>query len=152
MSSTISAAVNASFLWGNLPSPPASFPLRGPLWTRRRRPLGRSISSDVTFTATAISAAASSPAVEAEAAGWVGARVRVTAPVKVYHIQKVPDLDLMGMEGVIKQYAGLWKGKRISANLPFKVEFVFPDGIQGRRPGPLKFFAHLKDDEFEFLA
>lgn len=82
----------------------------------------------------------------------MGARVRVTAPVKVYHVQKVPELDLMGMEGEIKQYAGLWKGKRISANLPFKVEFVFPDGVEGRRPGPLKFFAHLKDDEFEFLA
>lgn len=87
---------------------------------------------------------------EAEAAGKVGARVRVKAPVKVYHVPKVPELELKGMEGEIKQYVGLWKGKRISANLPFRVEFVLPEGVEGR-PGPLKFVAHLREDELEFL-
>ncbi|KAI7996750.1 hypothetical protein LOK49_LG10G01507 [Camellia lanceoleosa] len=48
---------------------------------------------------------------------------------------------------VLKQYVVVWKGKRISANLPFKVEF-FAD-VEGR--GKVKFFAHLKEDEFEYL-
>ncbi|XP_028793534.1 uncharacterized protein LOC114749208 [Neltuma alba] len=77
----------------------------------------------------------------------VGSRVRVTAPLKVYHVPKVPELEITGLEGEIKQYVGLWKGKRISANLPYKVEFVTE--IPGR--GPVKFFAHLKEDEFEFI-
>ncbi|KAL2339347.1 hypothetical protein Fmac_007287 [Flemingia macrophylla] len=51
------------------------------------------------------------------------------------------------MEGEIKQYVGLWKGKRISANLPYKVQFVTE--IQGR--GPVKFFPHLKEDEFDIV-
>lgn len=81
--------------------------------------------------------------------GKVGARVRVKVPLKVYHVPRVPDgeVDLTGMEGQIKQYVALWNGKRISANLPYKVEFV--TDIPGR--GPVKFFAHLKEDEFDFL-
>ncbi|KAL4278831.1 hypothetical protein GQ457_03G005050 [Hibiscus cannabinus] len=77
----------------------------------------------------------------------VGAKVRVKVPLKVYHVNRVPELDLNGMEGVIKQFVGVWKGKKISANLPFKVEFVTE--IEGR--GPVKFVAHLKEDELEFL-
>ncbi|XP_014510317.1 ferredoxin-thioredoxin reductase, variable chain [Vigna radiata var. radiata] len=77
----------------------------------------------------------------------VGARVKVKAGVKVYHVPKVPELDLTGMEGEIKQYVGLWNGKRISANLPYKVQFV--TDVQGR--GPVKFFAHLKEDEFDYI-
>ncbi|KAF7809561.1 Ferredoxin-thioredoxin reductase, variable chain [Senna tora] len=77
----------------------------------------------------------------------IGSRVRVKVPLKVYHIPKVPEFDLTGMEGEIKQYVGLWKGKRISANLPYKVEFVTE--IPGR--GPVKFVAHLKEDEFEYI-
>ncbi|PKA55426.1 Ferredoxin-thioredoxin reductase, variable chain [Apostasia shenzhenica] len=86
---------------------------------------------------------------EAEAAAKIGARIRVKAPLKVYHVSKVPDLDLCGMEGVIKQYAGLWKGKRISANLPFKVEFLL--AVEGQEK-PIKFAAHLREDEFEYLS
>ncbi|CAN8256866.1 unnamed protein product [Cochlearia groenlandica] len=79
----------------------------------------------------------------------IGARIRVTAPLKVYHVVRVPEpeVELMGMEGLIKDYVVLWKGKRISANLPFKVQFV--KDVEGR--GPVKFFTHLKEDEFEFL-
>lgn len=84
---------------------------------------------------------------EADEEAKVGAKVKVKVPLKVYHVARVPELDLIGMEGVIKQYAGIWKGKPISANLPYKVEFL--KEIEGR--GPVKFFAHLKEEELEFL-
>ncbi|CAK8533822.1 unnamed protein product [Lathyrus sativus] len=80
----------------------------------------------------------------------IGARVRVKVPLKVYHVPKVPEVDLSGREGNIKQNVSIWKDKRISANFPYKVEFIAED-IQGPR-GPLKFVAHLKDDEFELLS
>lgn len=70
------------------------------------------------------------------------------APLRVYHVAKAPDLDLGGMEGTIKQYVGVWKGKRISANLPFKVEFLIR--IDGQ-DSPVKFFADLREDEFEYV-
>lgn len=82
-----------------------------------------------------------------EAAKKIGARVRVKVPLKVYHVPRVPEVDLTGKEGHLKQYVALWKGKRISANLPYKVEFVVD--IEGR--GPVKFLAHLKEDEFDYL-
>ncbi|KAK7381455.1 hypothetical protein VNO78_34159 [Psophocarpus tetragonolobus] len=77
----------------------------------------------------------------------IGARVKVKVPLKVYHVPKVAEIDLTGMEGEIKQYVALWNGKRISANLPYKVQFL--TDIPGR--GPVKFFAHLKQDEFDYL-
>ncbi|PKA50015.1 Ferredoxin-thioredoxin reductase, variable chain [Apostasia shenzhenica] len=86
---------------------------------------------------------------EAEAAGKIGARIRVKAPIKVYHVMRAPDLNLYGMEGEIKQYVGAWKGKRISSNLPFKVEFLL--SVEGQEK-PVKFAAHLKEDEFEYLS
>ncbi|XP_068649059.1 ferredoxin-thioredoxin reductase, variable chain-like [Aristolochia californica] len=82
-------------------------------------------------------------------AAKVGSRVRVKVPLKVYHVPKVSEMDLMGIEGVIKQYVVEWKGKQISANLPFKVEFL-AHNVAGRQ-GPLKFFAHLREDEFEYV-
>ncbi|XP_044403601.1 ferredoxin-thioredoxin reductase, variable chain-like [Triticum urartu] len=86
---------------------------------------------------------------EAEHAPKVGRRVRVTAPLRVYHVVKAPDLDIQGMEGVIKQYVGVWKGKRITANFPFKVEFQLTVDTQ---PKPVKLFVHLREDEFEYIA
>jgi hypothetical protein len=83
----------------------------------------------------------------AAAAKKIGARVRVKVPLKVYHVPRVAEIDLTGKEGKLKQYVAVWKGKRISANLPFKVEFF--EEVEGR--GPVKFFAHLKEDEFEYL-
>ncbi|KAI3982773.1 hypothetical protein MKX01_010256 [Papaver californicum] len=77
----------------------------------------------------------------------VGARVRVKVPLTVYHVPKVPEVDITGLEGNIKQCVGLWKGKNISASLPFKVEFF--KEIEGR--GNVKIVAHLKEDEFEYL-
>ncbi|KAL2330251.1 hypothetical protein Fmac_017832 [Flemingia macrophylla] len=41
----------------------------------------------------------------------IGARVKVKVPLKVYHVPKIAEVDLTGMEGEIKQYVGLWKGK-----------------------------------------
>ncbi|KAJ9691765.1 hypothetical protein PVL29_013838 [Vitis rotundifolia] len=115
----------------------------------RRR---RTISCEVALrsdSATSSSSAAFEQVQEdtAEEAGKIGARVRVKVPLKVFHVPRVPEVDLTGREGVLKQYVGVWKGKRISANLPFKIEFVAD--IEGR--GPVKFFAHLKDDEFEYV-
>ncbi|KAL3516469.1 hypothetical protein ACH5RR_023371 [Cinchona calisaya] len=85
----------------------------------------------------------------AEALGKIGARVRVKVPLKVYHVPKVPEVELTGKIGFLKQYVAVHKGKRISANLPYKVEFV-EENIGGKK-GPVKFFAHLKEEEFEYL-
>ncbi|GAB4844108.1 hypothetical protein Ancab_037415 [Ancistrocladus abbreviatus] len=89
---------------------------------------------------------------ELKKASKVGARVRVKVPLKVYHVPRLSEVELSGMEGELKQYVGLWKRKRISANLPYKVEFQL-DNVhsRGRGPGAVKFFAHLKEDEFEFI-
>ncbi|XP_020146909.1 ferredoxin-thioredoxin reductase, variable chain [Aegilops tauschii subsp. strangulata] len=99
----------------------------------------------------AVSSVSPSPDVadeEAAAAPKLGKRVRVTAPVRVYHVPKAPDLDLRGREGVVKQYVGVWKGKRITANRPFRVEFQLKLDGQDK---PVRFFAHLREDEFEFV-
>ncbi|KAF3785854.1 Ferredoxin-thioredoxin reductase variable chain [Nymphaea thermarum] len=76
----------------------------------------------------------------------IGARVRVTVPLKVYHVPKVAELDLNGMEGEIKDNVSIWKGKHISANLPYKVQFAAQVGDRS-----IKFFAHLREDEFEYI-
>ncbi|KAL5208674.1 hypothetical protein ABZP36_033109 [Zizania latifolia] len=86
---------------------------------------------------------------EAAVAPKIGKRVRVTAPIRVYHVMKAPDLDIQGMEGVVKQYVAIWKGKLITANFPFKVEFHLD--VEGQ-PKPVRFFAHLREDEFEFIG
>uniref|UniRef100_A0A0C9QMD9 TSA: Wollemia nobilis Ref_Wollemi_Transcript_22396_924 transcribed RNA sequence n=1 Tax=Wollemia nobilis TaxID=56998 RepID=A0A0C9QMD9_9CONI len=77
----------------------------------------------------------------------VGDRVKVRGPLKVYHVPKTPEFDLGGMEGEVKNYVGVWKGKRISANLPYKVQFNLEGG--GRA---VKFFAHLHEDEFDVVS
>ncbi|KAL5993355.1 hypothetical protein ACLOJK_014279 [Asimina triloba] len=98
-------------------------------------------------SATATPSTSSSQESEASLAR-IGAKVKVKVPLKVYHVPKVPEIDLFPMEGTIKQYVGLWKGHRISANLPFKVEFLAK--VEGRDQ-PVKFVAHLKEDEFDYL-
>lgn len=94
-----------------------------------------------------LSPSTSSDEEETAASTKIGARVRVKVPLKVYHVPRVPEVDITGMEGELKQYVGLWKGKRISANFPYKVQFVID--VEGR--GAVKFFAHLKEDEFEYI-
>ncbi|KAF8009640.1 hypothetical protein BT93_J0602 [Corymbia citriodora subsp. variegata] len=77
----------------------------------------------------------------------IGSRVRVKAPVRVYHVPRVPELELSGMEGEVKQNLLFWRGKSLTANRPFKVEFVRE--VEGR--GLVKFVAHLEEDELEFV-
>ncbi|XP_008806674.1 ferredoxin-thioredoxin reductase, variable chain-like [Phoenix dactylifera] len=149
-------ALVSALLWRHhaaapLPSPSPVAPARPAIGVPRRPAalFRRRISCQVAITTDASSS--SSPSVaeeEAEALAKIGRRVRVKVPLKVYHVLKAPELDLEGMEGEIKQYVALWKGKRISANLPFKVEFHV--AVEGQ-PKPVKFFAHLKEDEFEYL-
>ncbi|XP_030449885.1 ferredoxin-thioredoxin reductase subunit A1, chloroplastic-like isoform X2 [Syzygium oleosum] len=109
--------------------------------------------SSSSSSSSSSSAETGSPSVSGEGDGpdggsaRIGARVRVKVPLKVYHVPRVPEVDLTGMEGELKQYVADFKGKRISANLPCKVQFV--KEIEGR--GPVKFFAHLKEDEFEYV-
>nr|GFA70326.1 ferredoxin-thioredoxin reductase, variable chain-like [Tanacetum cinerariifolium] len=79
----------------------------------------------------------------------VGARVRVKVPLKVYHVPKVSEVELNGKEGKIKENIAVWKGKYISASFPIKVEFF--EVLEGRGNAPVKFFAHLKQDEFEYI-
>ncbi|XP_059649126.1 ferredoxin-thioredoxin reductase, variable chain [Cornus florida] len=133
---------------------PCIFSLRPHGVARCSPPIRRTLPSVRASDSAAVMAdpsAVSSSSVEEEeekaAAEKIGARVRVKVPLKVYHVPKVPEIELTGMEGKLKQYVGLWKGKRISANLPFKIEFLTE--IEGR--GSVKFFAHLKEDEFEYL-
>ncbi|CAI9766768.1 unnamed protein product [Fraxinus pennsylvanica] len=54
----------------------------------------------------------------------VGAKVRIKVPLKVYHVSKVPEYELTRNVGVVKPYVGVHKGKKISANLPYKVELM----------------------------
>lgn len=74
-----------------------------------------------------------------------GTRIRVLGPLKVFHVPKHPELDIGGLEGEVKDVVTTFKGKPVSATFPFKVQLMTP-GEDGR-----KFFAHLKDDEFEVV-
>lgn len=74
-----------------------------------------------------------------------GTRIRVLGPLKVFHVPKHPELDIGGFEGQVKEVVTTFKGKPVSATFPFKVQLVTP-GEEGR-----KFFAHLKEDEFEVV-
>ena len=77
----------------------------------------------------------------------VGDRVKVRGPLKVYHIPKMPEFDIWDMEGVVNEYVGLWKGKCISANFPYKVQFNVEVG-----GCPIKFYAHLKEEDFDVVG
>ncbi|KAF8061346.1 Ferredoxin-thioredoxin reductase [Scenedesmus sp. PABB004] len=72
-----------------------------------------------------------------------GARVKVVKPVMVFHAPKHADgLQLEGMTGVIKKDVTEYKGKTLSANLPFQVVFdVERDGK------PAKLLCHLEAEE-----
>ncbi|GJN05211.1 hypothetical protein PR202_ga22821 [Eleusine coracana subsp. coracana] len=56
---------------------------------------------------------------EAPTAPKIDQRMLITAPLRVFHIIKASDLDIQGMVGVFKQFMCGWKGKRITAKLPF---------------------------------
>ncbi|CAN7025588.1 unnamed protein product [Brassica rapa subsp. trilocularis] len=44
-------------------------------------------------------------------------KIRVTVLLNGYHVNPIPEVDLEGMEGKLKDYVAVWKGKRISTNL-----------------------------------
>jgi hypothetical protein len=139
-----STSTSSVLLLRRLPCPAARCGLGGPLPRATRLRTARpqvSLTSDVSSSSDVAEE-------EAEHAPKIGRRVRVTAPLRVYHVVKAPDLDIQGLEGVIKQYVGVWKGKRITANFPFKVEFQVAVESQ---PKPVKFFVHLREDEFEYI-
>ena len=71
----------------------------------------------------------------------IGDRVRVKESVIIYHHpeHRGQGFDIKGTEGEIVQIANEWKGKPISANLPFVVQFS------------KKFKAHLRDNELEII-
>ncbi|KAL4186037.1 hypothetical protein AMTRI_Chr09g12240 [Amborella trichopoda] len=122
---------------------------------RRLRPLFSSSSSHRTTTTAATLTDDEVVLEDEEKKKMIGAKVRVKVPVKVYHVPKIPDLDLLGMEGEITDYVALWKGNRISANLPYKVQFALSPSQQQEQGGiskPIKFFAHLREDEFDCIA
>lgn len=83
------------------------------------------------------------PKAKAEA----GSRVRIKGPLKVFHVMKAPELEVGGMEGEVKEVVTTFKGKPISATLPYKVQL----SIDGEGDKKIKFFVHLKEDEFEVL-
>lgn len=77
-----------------------------------------------------------------------GDKVKVKSSIIVYHVGKFKEgIDLEGMEGVVVGNASLYQGQVLSANLPWKVEFVkdVPDGK------PAKFIVHLEEDEVDAL-
>lgn len=77
-------------------------------------------------------------AVTAELA--IGAKVRVAAPVKIFHAGKFKGgLELEGMEGTIVEDSKHYKGYETSSTLRWKVQFapMAPDGK------PAKVLAHL---------
>ena len=53
-----------------------------------------------------------------------GEKIRVTADVTVYHVPKKPNYALKGKEGTILEVVTFFKGKQISANLPYKCQFL----------------------------
>jgi len=81
----------------------------------------------------------------------VGDAVRVVEPVVVYHVpKKSQGVDLKGMEGQVVGDARQFKGKEISANLPWKVQFEIQPEEAGKKS--TKFFAHLEEHEMERIG
>ncbi|CAK9198081.1 unnamed protein product [Sphagnum troendelagicum] len=77
----------------------------------------------------------------------VGTRIKVKGPLIVYHVPKIPKFDIGGLEGEVKDVIFQHKGRPVSATFPYKVQFNIE--LEERK---LKFFAHLKDDEFEVVV
>jgi hypothetical protein len=72
-----------------------------------------------------------------------GDKVKVCQSAIVYHVPKTPQLDLQNLEGEVADVLYEFKGKPISANLPYKVKFE----KEGK-----PFFAHLREDEIELAS
>lgn len=77
-----------------------------------------------------------------------GAKVRVSVPLKVWHVAKFKEgLELQGMEGTVLANVAEWKGKVLSASLPWKVQFEAADPAGSSKP--VKVIAHLAQEELE---
>ncbi|CAK9882205.1 unnamed protein product [Sphagnum jensenii] len=76
----------------------------------------------------------------------VGNRIRVKGPLIVYHVPKTPKFDIGGLEGEVKDVIFQHKGRPVSATFPYKVQFNIE--LEERK---VKFFAHLRDDEFDIV-
>ena len=68
-----------------------------------------------------------------------GTKIRVTGDVTVYHVPKMPNYPLKDKEGTVLDVVTFFKGKQISANLPYKCQFV----IEQEDGSEKKFTAHL---------
>jgi len=78
-----------------------------------------------------------------------GTKVRVTSPVKVYHVGKFKQgLELQGMEGIVQADARKGDGIELSATLPWKVQFAAPAPDGGK---DVKVIAHLVSYPIYFL-
>ena len=62
-------------------------------------------------------------------------------------MRKLLELNIGDMEGVVNDYVGLCKGKHISTNFPYKVQFNVDVGWR-----PIKFYAHLNEEEFDVVG
>lgn len=71
----------------------------------------------------------------------VGDQVRVKESVIVHHHpeHKNQPFDIQGFEGEVKSIATEWKGKQISANYPYLIQFT------------KKFKTHLQASELELI-
>ncbi|GLC34369.1 hypothetical protein PLESTB_000736500 [Pleodorina starrii] len=76
-----------------------------------------------------------------------GQKVKVVAPVKVYHSHQHPEgFDLNGLEGTLVKDVTHFKGKILSANFPYKVEFhVAGEGKLA------KLLVHLAEEEIQAI-
>ncbi|KAG2447416.1 hypothetical protein HYH02_007743 [Chlamydomonas schloesseri] len=75
-----------------------------------------------------------------------GQKVKVIASVKVFHAPKHHDgMDLKGMEGTVQKDVTHFKGKVLSATLPYQVQFLVPG--ESDKDKHMKFSAHLAEDE-----
>ncbi|GAB4820747.1 hypothetical protein N2152v2_007793 [Parachlorella kessleri] len=77
-----------------------------------------------------------------------GVRVKVATPVTVFHVGKFKKgLSLEGLEGTVLSDESQYKGQKLSANLPWKVQFSVP-GPEGK---DVKVIAHLAEDELQVV-
>ncbi|GAX79995.1 hypothetical protein CEUSTIGMA_g7435.t1 [Chlamydomonas eustigma] len=76
-----------------------------------------------------------------------GARVKVTGYVKLFSVPKHPEgLEIEGMEGEVAKDVTQFKGKVLSATLPYLVKFK--TDMAG---ADVKFQAHLAEDELQLV-
>jgi hypothetical protein len=86
---------------------------------------------------------------ETKAGIEAGTKVKVTKSVKIYHMPKRQDgLDLQGFEGTVQEVITEYQGKPLTANCPYKIQFLIPkdDGKDQ------KLISHLKASEIEAVA